>query len=1259
MKKRLLAIFLALVMLIGLLPVMALAADPQTAIYIGASGDDENSGSSPEAPVATLGRVSDIIGDSADSSFIIYVMSDITTTTSLRTWNKHVTLTSYDPDSAGVIYTISRGDGMAAGSDSARSRYNPAMIESNGSGANNASLTLYNITLDDAGNHEGKYYIQADSEGDGSTVFGDMDINNTSIAQDAIIATYNGVSTITLGEGTTFKNFGGMSAVRLSDGELFMESGSLICDDSVTDRDKGTAITGASRNLYGPAGAIWMQGGTFVMEQGAEISGIIGRAIYNEAGSVTVNGTISGVKSDADFWQENGGAVMHMRSEATATFGPTSVIDGDGVALSGSGIAVLGGCTLTMDSGSVITGYAGGNVLDIGGTAYLNGEITGLTGGGHAICAQSSSDHYIRIGETANIHDNICAYGVIYTQGTNGVIDLYGKINDNISTDRGGAIVLANNGSHVEVNMHDGAEMCNNVSYQTGGAVMVSCGTFTMYGGTISGNISGAGNVGDEDKVGGGVYVRRGGQFIMHGGEITDNYAGSIGGGIGFVARDYNHSIPYVQLNGGTISGNYMNAEVSGSTDEGYTATGGESNNFAILSVDGAQNGRIDRYFMVGPDVEIDNPDIYMQNHDFTIIDPARGIKFGIVDTANESELITASDARGWDGNLLAALWMQSGDAQELAFTGVDDNAYYNADLPVYALVMGTGEDGNVPAGGTAAAYAVTKKPDGTMTAAIPSTGANGSSVALVQPTNDYGTLTMTASPESIASGDFTDGKAAISYTASYLLSDNLKNQITVEQEFTLTISLDSLLDYTADSMMVNGQPAAAVDNGDGTISVTFTADNSTDEVAVSFSAALDAADFSAGGQLLTSGEISAELPVPDSAVSVRVPSNAAIVEMEPYVITASAGTGGSISPSGTVLADQGESLTFTITADSGYEISDVLVDGASVGAVSTYTLNVTSDHTIAASFRSTSSGGGTVRHTITASAGDGGSIDPDGSVRVRRGSDQAFTITPDEGYKISDVLVDGESVGAVSSYTFENVRANHTIEAVFEETGKVADPDDTGVSDWLNTDDHMAYLNGYPDGTFRPDRNMTRAEAAQLFYNLLLDKDVAATVTFDDVDSSAWYAGAVDTLASLGIINGVGDGKFEPERSITRAEFTAIAMRFADLETDGENIFSDVDEADWFYDVVVGSIQYGWINGYPDGTFRPYDDITRAEVTAIVNRMLGRSADTEYVDGHEDSLRQFSDLDSAHWAYYDIAEAANGHTYSKSGSTESWTELD
>ena len=1290
--RHILSLVLTCAMLLSLFPVVALAEEPETTpntaadtladpapvnepepepdeiIYVSAqAGDSSKDEGTRENPYASLAKAVDEAP--ANKKTLIYVMSDITLTSIVGVWEKDITIASEPAameKNGGAVFTISRGDSFATSSDSARSTYNPAMIEVGGTTGQGvvARLRLENIVLDDGGIAQGgtsnTYFIQAASDSDGNTDFGDFTeehnnpISNTDIVQDAMIATYNGTGEITLGSGAVLKNFGGMSAVRLSGGTLIMESGSAICDDTVTDRDKGTAITGASRNLYGPAGAIWMQGGTFVMEKGAEISGIVGRAIYNEAGSVTVNGTISGVKSDADFWQGNGGAVMHMRSEATATFGPTSVIDGDGVALSGSGIAVLGGCTLTMDSGSVITGYAGGNVLDIGGTAYLNGEITGLTGGGHAICAQSSSDHYIRIGETANIHDNICAYGVIYTQGTNGVIDLYGKINDNISTDRGGAIVLANNGSHVEVNMYDGAEMCNNVSYQTGGAVMVSCGTFTMYGGTISGNISGAGNVEDEDKVGGGVYVRRGGQFIMHGGEITDNYAGSIGGGIGFVARDYNNSIPYVQLNGGTISGNYMNAEVSGSTDEGYTATGGESNNFAILSVDGAQNGRIDRYFMVGPDVEIDNPDIYMQNHDFTIIDPAHGIKFGIVDTANESELITASDARGWNNTLLAALWMQSDDAVTLNLSDIGySTVSVNSALPVYALVMETNADGTVASGTASAAYAVTRNADGTMTVTLPATGTNGAAIALVQPTEDYGSLALSPNPASINSEDVAGGSAAVTYTATYQLSDNIQNQISANQQFTLTIDLDDSLAYVLGSMMVNGSPATNVtNNNDGIISVTFTANSSTESVTVTFDATLAANAFSAGGQLVSHGEVSATISGPPE-VKVTVPSNTAIVEMEPYVITASAGAGGSISPSGNVQVNQGGNAAFTITASSGYAIADVLVDGVSVGAVGSYTFDpVTANHTITATFRSTSSSGIT-RYTITASAGEGGAISPEGSVRVRRGSDQTFTITPDEGYEIADVLVDGESVGAVDSYTFKNVKEKHTISVSFRQLPPT--PDDTGVSDWLNTKDHLAYLQGFPNGCFGPSQNMTRAEAAQMFYNLLLDKDVTQTVTFSDVPADAWYADAVNTLASIDILEGVGGGRFEPTRVITRAEFTAMGMRFGDLSTEGENIFSDVDEDDWFYDVVVGSIQYGWINGFTDGTFRPYQTITRAEVTVITNRMLGRSADEDYVDEHGDQLRKFCDVDKDNWAYYDIAEATNAHEYVKSGSQETW----
>lgn len=230
------------------------------------------------------------------------------------------------------------------------------------------------------------------------------------------------------------------------------------------------------------------------------------------------------------------------------------------------------------------------------------------------------------------------------------------------------------------------------------------------------------------------------------------------------------------------------------------------------------------------------------------------------------------------------------------------------------------------------------------------------------------------------------------------------------------------------------------------------------------------------------------------------------------------------------------------------------------------------------------------------------------------------------------------------------------TIYAKWNKT--VVDPDDTGVSDLLNTQDHKEYLHGYDTGLFGPNNDMTRAEAAQMFYNLLLDKDVPITVNFSDVPDDAWYATAVNTLASLGLVEGVGNNEFAPERAITRAEFTVIAMRFTNGEVSGENIFSDVSADDWFYDQVVGSIQYGWITGYEDGTFRPNTTIARAEVTTIVNRMLGRSADEDYVDRHEDDLRLFPDVSQDYWAYYQIVEATNAHDYTKEDNAESWIKL-
>lgn len=257
------------------------------------------------------------------------------------------------------------------------------------------------------------------------------------------------------------------------------------------------------------------------------------------------------------------------------------------------------------------------------------------------------------------------------------------------------------------------------------------------------------------------------------------------------------------------------------------------------------------------------------------------------------------------------------------------------------------------------------------------------------------------------------------------------------------------------------------------------------------------------------------------------------------------------------------------------------------------------------------------------------------------------------EGYTFDGWYLDSKLTDPVE----DDVKVNRSTVTIYAAWSKdETDPDNNGVSDWLNTRDHNAYLNGYGDGTFGPDNNMTRAEAAQMFYNLLLDKEVPVTTSFTDVPADAWYAKAVNSLASLGLLEGVGNNLFAPDRLITRAEFTVIAMRFTEGDVTGTNIFSDVHTSDWFYDQVVGSIQYGWITGYADGTFQPNKTISRAEVTTIVNRMLGRSADQHFVDQNSDKLRAFPDVPLSHWAYYQIVEATNSHNYTKGSNGETWS---
>ena len=209
-----------------------------------------------------------------------------------------------------------------------------------------------------------------------------------------------------------------------------------------------------------------------------------------------------------------------------------------------------------------------------------------------------------------------------------------------------------------------------------------------------------------------------------------------------------------------------------------------------------------------------------------------------------------------------------------------------------------------------------------------------------------------------------------------------------------------------------------------------------------------------------------------------------------------------------------------------------------------------------------------------------------------------------------------------------------------------------------LNRTDHFAFLVGYDNGAFGPGRNMTRAEVATMFANLLTQRMEANKTypnTFHDVPKDFWAANYIGYVQQFGIISGYADGSFRPNAPVTRAEFAVIASRFEKL-TEGGKHFTDVPSAHWAAKYIDFAATRGWVTGYADGTFKPENPITRAEVAAVTCRLLERSADQGYIRSHLNELRTFADLTEDHWAYWYAMETANGHDYVKSGSSESWS---
>ena len=217
-----------------------------------------------------------------------------------------------------------------------------------------------------------------------------------------------------------------------------------------------------------------------------------------------------------------------------------------------------------------------------------------------------------------------------------------------------------------------------------------------------------------------------------------------------------------------------------------------------------------------------------------------------------------------------------------------------------------------------------------------------------------------------------------------------------------------------------------------------------------------------------------------------------------------------------------------------------------------------------------------------------------------------------------------------------------------------------TGVPDKLNGDDHFAYVVGYSDSTVRPNANISRAEVATIFFRLLKsdirDGNLTADNVFSDVSDSQWHNKAISTMAKLGIVKGRRADRFDPDASITRAEFAAICARFSTKPVENSGSFSDI-SGHWAENEIERAAAFGWISGYPDGTFRPDARITRAEAMTMINRVLCRMPQSE--SDLLDSMVTWPDNKPSDWHYLAVQEATNSHDFNRQGEVgESWTKL-
>ena len=1286
MKRRISSTLMALVLCLTLLPAAAYA-DGGTAVYVSSDGSDGNGGTQT-APYATLVKA---VTEAEDGS-TIYVMSNLTMTKCARYYDKDLTITSLDPNNP---VTISRGTEFDPQSDHARSWYNPAMIEVQTRDDKPAGLTLTNIIFDDDGKKEGTVFAQAVSDGS---------IDNKTCVQDAIIASNATVpTTITLGDGAVLRNFGGMSAVRVTDqAQLVMAEGSIIEDTTVTDRTKGKA-----QGEVGPAGAIWIQGSSFTMNAGAVIRNIIGRAVYADGGTATVGGAINDIKPDSDMWQKTNGIAIHLRNQAIGTLDSTCSIDNQNTKVGGESIICSNACDLTVYDGAVIKNATQTKGIAALGTCRVDfdGEITGLKGNSNALNLQNG-EFNVTLGKNANIHDNQTGYGTIYIQAQNGKLDIYGKINNNTASDRGGAIAMGNNFQYPTiVTMYDGAEICNNYSAQTGGGVMVSVGTFTMKGGTISNNLA--------KMMGGGVYVRRGGNFIMEGGTIVENTTAEYGGGIAYEAGDYNNGIPCVTLNGGAITGNTMSATIEEDSETGKMVTsGGVSNDISVLNKDNVFS-HIDRYLYISNDATIGNKAVYFQTNTKTVTpaEDSLDIKLGNASPTSVAALSGKANANGWSAPL-ATFWAQRDGGAELTVGGLTlDSA-----LPqiVYALVQETNADSKPVSGAEIKVYSTEITTDG-IRLTLPNGYANGCAVALAQPTTDFGSVFITG-PAEIAES-YGAVTYEVPYTATYTMSNNLLSMLQHAPHgvpMTFVVELDSrltakkgadgkfLYDFDGDGILKVDENSITVNGNKITVLCNPVTDwtnavkNKTSVImTLKGTGVLAEKGFDAGKYLNTTGHIEGAISVSGTPLPIMIPANVCQTKMtaQTYTVTYDANGG-----SGT-MTDKNSPYAYGAAATvltNGFTRSrytftgwNTQADGKGTSCKAGDSIDVTGNIVLYAQWSKNSSRDDDDKYFFAiqkVDAQDGHALN-DAKFELYQRDNRGNKLPASRKTTASWGTESGIALFSVSATKTSNGGSTWYYREITAPEGYVLDTKEYEISardfyyddqskavakaktvrnyrgttpDLLNDSDHFAYVIGYMDGNVRPYGLISRAETTTIFFRLLKDSvrdgNLLTSNTYTDVADDYWANTAISTMTGLGIVQGRSTTTFDPKAPITRAQFAAICARFDTGKSNGEQTFSDI-QGHWAEKYIERAAELGWIKGFEDGSFRPDTYITRAQAMTMINRVLNRIPEEN--SDLPAGMNTWPDCNPGDWFYLAVQEATNSHAFQyKAGNYETWTGM-